>query len=91
MSPENRILIEVVDGWALGEECDLPLDRIERLMNAVRAKERARAAEVVRPFAEEAEAFEAFADSHVPQGVSYDVGDLRRAAAYVSDNQSKEG
>lgn len=38
LSPENRILVEVVDGWALGEECDLPLDRIDALMNAARAE-----------------------------------------------------
>src|SRR6478609_7112644 len=39
LSEKNRILVEVVDGWAIGEECDLPLDRIEALMNAARQDE----------------------------------------------------
>jgi hypothetical protein len=43
LSDNNRLIIEIVDGWAIGEECDLPLDRIEALMNAGRQEERARA------------------------------------------------
>lgn len=39
LSEKNRILVEVVDGWAIGEECNLPLDRIEALMNAAREEE----------------------------------------------------
>lgn len=38
LSEANARLIEIVDGWALVEECDLPLDRLEKLLNAARAE-----------------------------------------------------
>jgi hypothetical protein len=38
LSEANARLVETVDGWALAEECDLPLDRIEKLMNAARSE-----------------------------------------------------
>jgi len=38
LSEANARLIETVDGWALAEECDLPLDRVYKLMNAARSE-----------------------------------------------------
>jgi hypothetical protein len=97
MSPENKAIVErcVSEPMASfllgGNSIGVGLKGMEALFNTVRAEERARAAEVVKPFAEAFRSLSSrwldhedhWADAVTPPN----VGDLRRAAAYITDSE----
>lgn len=100
MSPENRALMHKTGdaGYVAVFLRNGLLPALNRLLDAVRAEERARAVEVVRPFADVADAFEdeSWAEDDavsiecqdwVVDNTKITVADLRRAAAYISDSE----
>lgn len=97
MSPENKALIErELDDFEKRLLGKIGVDaQIERIMNAVRAEERAKAVEVVRPFADFGENVdtEGWTSNIHREGISVWFGpsDFRRAAAYITESQSQEG